>query len=522
MRAESRVRRFPSAFWYGVMLLVVFAVMRSPAVAFDSEDPFELLLDTDALLAPEPVPPAAFGMYFRPHSDAYSQLRPAQRVILANFPLTDSLRVDLQLERYYAHLLGAQFVLGTEDGDVAVPEPELAMFRGQVVGWADSWVVLGVTQERMYGIIRVGTREEYWLAPPPPELADLPHVIYERYSSAGQFGPFEFRCGTALLPTDVPLPVEPGRVVTPSAEEEEGAASGNPPRVAALALEGDWEYRQLFGSHTAALEYMALLTAVVSAIYERDVDLKIAIVYARVWNTSNDPYSATNMNDALGEFQTYWTFNMGAVQRDLANMVSGRAFSGGLAYLSQLCTLFSYGINRVDGTFPYPVQSRTTGNEDIIVFAHEMGHNFGSPHTHCYSPPVDRCYTEEDGCASGTRSCQPGEIMSYCHQCTGGVTNIDLLFSSRVVTRIRDYVNGACPRVARNPCYVNGNYTGDEQGTSASPYRTIRRGFQYVLSGGRVLAAPGSYDETFTGAYLLNRPAVLDRQGASGSVVIGQ
>ena len=55
---------------------------------------------------------------------------------------------------------------------------------------------------------------------------------------------------------------------------------------------------------------------------------------------------------------------------------------------------------------------------DVRVIAHEIGHNAGSPHTHCYSPPVDQCFNAQSGCYSGTPSCPPGgsgTLMSYCH-----------------------------------------------------------------------------------------------------------
>src|SRR4029079_6150101 len=82
---------------------------------------------------------------------------------------------------------------------------------------------------------------------------------------------------------------------------------------------------------------------------------------------------------------------------------------------------------------------------------HEIGHNFGSPHTHCYSPPIDNCYNAEPGCYSGNPSCPAsttingvtgvtGTIMSYCH--VSGLANCDssLVFHQRTLDLINPIV----------------------------------------------------------------------------------
>jgi hypothetical protein len=74
---------------------------------------------------------------------------------------------------------------------------------------------------------------------------------------------------------------------------------------------------------------------------------------------------------------------------------------------------------------------------DLMAIAHELGHNFGTPHTHCFSPPIDQCYGGEGGCYSGP-SVNPGPlggtIMSYCHLLVGGYGNVDLRFHDRCIT----------------------------------------------------------------------------------------
>jgi len=89
---------------------------------------------------------------------------------------------------------------------------------------------------------------------------------------------------------------------------------------------------------------------------------------------------------------------------------------------------------------------------DVLVVGHEIGHNFGSPHTHCYSPPIDNCYNAESGCYSGATSCPAastingvpnvtGTLMSYCHL-LGGCTS-SLVFHPRTVTLVQPLIQAA-------------------------------------------------------------------------------
>jgi uncharacterized repeat protein (TIGR01451 family) len=118
-------------------------------------------------------------------------------------------------------------------------------------------------------------------------------------------------------------------------------------------------------------------------------------------------------------------------------MLSGKQSSGssasGIGWLNALCSgSYGYTFSQV---FKF---AGSTASNDVSLVAHELGHNFGSRHTHCYptaTTPIDTCYSGESGCYSGTPACPTpftitpinggpvtnvkGTLMSYCHLLSG-------------------------------------------------------------------------------------------------------
>ena len=87
-----------------------------------------------------------------------------------------------------------------------------------------------------------------------------------------------------------------------------------------------------------------------------------------------------------------------------------RANIGGIAYLDVLCSSsWGYGVSGLDADYVYPNAAYTW---DADVVSHELGHNFSSPHSHCYKPPMDHCYNGEAGCYGGPEEPSVGTIMS--------------------------------------------------------------------------------------------------------------
>ncbi|MEX0876754.1 MAG: M12 family metallo-peptidase, partial [Phycisphaerales bacterium] len=211
-------------------------------------------------------------------------------------------------------------------------------------------------------------------------------------------------------------------------------------RIATVAVETDWEFNdRLFnGNSSAAAAYLVSLMGAISEIYERDVDVRLAVPFLRVWADNSDPYSVA-ARDPLDQVRNYWNALMDDVDRTITHYFTGRQDTsyGGVAYVGVLCfNEYGYGVSAyLDGSFPYPLIDYSYGNWDVVVASHEIGHNFGTGHTHSYSPPID-------GCGNGDCS-NPfgGTIMSYCHTCAGGLGNIQLNFHERVQDFIMAYLD---------------------------------------------------------------------------------
>src|SRR5207249_4065117 len=148
----------------------------------------------------------------------------------------------------------------------------------------------------------------------------------------------------------------------------------------------DYEFYQMFGNETDAVDYIGDLFAYASTIYEAEVNTSLVVSSIKLWTTdaNSDPWTQTNCSGALNEFLTYWNNNNSGVSRTIAHMLSGKPIGCGIAYIGALCNnSYGYGVSgSLQGTFNILNPGVVW---DIIVVSHEIGHNFNSPHTHCYN-----------------------------------------------------------------------------------------------------------------------------------------
>ncbi|MFM7133938.1 MAG: M12 family metallo-peptidase [Planctomycetota bacterium] len=225
-----------------------------------------------------------------------------------------------------------------------------------------------------------------------------------------------------------------------------GVAGADPCRQVRIAYETDFEFAARFSfSESAATGYIATLASAMTTVFSRDVGARLSASFVRLWLEPGDPWTENSTSGQLVQFRSNWNTLMTTVPRDAAHFLSGRSLGGGVAYLPGLCSSFAYGLSaNLNGSFPTPLVDNSTQNWDPFVVAHELGHNFGAPHTHdgsAYAPLIDGCGSSPQDCSGAPA----GTIMSYCHLCAGGIGNIRLGFHPRSIDSISTFLSGvAC------------------------------------------------------------------------------
>ncbi len=231
---------------------------------------------------------------------------------------------------------------------------------------------------------------------------------------------------TLVVPADAPVfcgVQAPPRPLTLPARTGGAHAAG--PRTARIAIDADQAYIDRYnGDEEATLAGITALIAEVSAIYERDLGIRLELAFVRLWPDGNEPWDVS----ALSSFRQWWLSNEDHEAYHFVHLLSGRRDTpfGGIAYIATACNQGAFGISAYQlGGFPPQPGPPSLDIWDINVVAHEIGHNLGTLHTHDgYEPTIDEC---------GNGITAPrGTIMSYCHIHQGGLLNIDLRMHARV------------------------------------------------------------------------------------------
>ncbi len=326
--------------------------------------------------------------------------------LILTIPVEDGIYAKLNIERFNVLTPNAYGIEKSPNGDRQFdPNNLVVAYKGTVDGINSSIVSLNFSINGVNGLM-MGPNERYVISK-QYNTGDDQYVLYRE--SKLKIGS-DFVCETS-------------DDISPELQSIMSGLDGdvivsNDIREATIALDLDFATFNQFGSVNNATAYALSLLATSSAIYLREMNVRLTVPFINVWS-SPDPYTGSNSNQILTQFRSYWNNNHQGVQRSLAHLISTRSGGlGGIAYLNVLCASLTsgsgYGFSNTDGIFG----QLPTYSWDVDVFCHELGHNFGSPHTHnCSWPggPIDSCYAVEGGCYSGPAIPIKGTIMSYCH-----------------------------------------------------------------------------------------------------------
>ncbi len=225
-----------------------------------------------------------------------------------------------------------------------------------------------------------------------------------------------------------------------------------------IHMEVDYSlYQDKSSNVTTTSDFVYALFAQTAILYANE-SINTDISFMRIWDTPS-PYSA---NDPLGDLNNQ---NYGRTNGDLVHVLHTMS-GGGVAYVDVICqSSLNTGVSGIFGSF----SNVPTYSWDVEVLTHELGHNFGSPHTHACAwngnnTAIDGCGPAagyDEGCA-GSLPANGGTIMSYCHLVSGTGINFNFGFGQQPGDLVRSRVNNATCLI---DCQcADGIQNGDETG----------------------------------------------------------
>ncbi len=337
----------------------------------------------------------------------------------------------LHLQQYSVRGENYRLLVQESDGSIVDYQPgPIRTYRGSILGEVGSSVTGSLLDDGLHARITMSDGDEYWIE---PIIGRVDGAAIHDYVSYQVQDVLDTNKTCAIDSIEQPL-------FSDSDTDDIPMLPAGGICVAQLACDADYEYFQAWGSVSAVEARINSVINTMNAQYEGDVSITHEITAIIVRSSSNDPYKGSGANKLLNTFRDEWETNQSGIQRDVAQLFTGRNIGGntiGIAWLSSVCTNYQYSM----------VQSDYNGNflSATDLSAHELGHSWGAGHCSCpnytmnsyitsanqFNPaatiPVITAFRDTrpciDGCGvpsvCGDGVCDPGEDQFNCPEDCG-------------------------------------------------------------------------------------------------------
>ncbi|MCX7878410.1 MAG: hypothetical protein N2510_07205, partial [Ignavibacteria bacterium] len=218
--------------------------------------------------------------------------------IKVKVPVSNSISVDLQLNRFDIFEPYTKIVKGTDAGDIETDVMnKIVSYKGFVIGDPSSVVSITFGEGFVSGMV-FGSSGTYVISNLDIKGNGTEVVVY---NTAKMKIHNLFECGTEAMETPQRIK-ELMKNLNPSSY-----VMSSDIRRANIAVESCYDTYLFFNSdYSRAANYLISLMSTVSAVYIKDLNVQLLVSYLRIWTVVSDPYNGTTSNALLNEFRNYW------------------------------------------------------------------------------------------------------------------------------------------------------------------------------------------------------------------------